>query len=120
MTRVTKAHIDEILAQADITDVPSFAENMSEEEQLAWLRETLPLALLGLSLRYIPIDENTPRDGSRILVASSLDGRAYFEEIAKWDKDTKLWMSWYGTRIVQPKYWMPLPLIRNTNPEITP
>lgn len=119
MTLVTKEHLDEILAQEDITDVPSFAEGMPQETQLAWHRETLQLAILGLSLQYAPIDENTPRDGTRILAASSLEGRPYIEEIAKWDKDAKCWVSGYGTRIVQPTLWMPLPRVGSAHTEIS-
>ncbi len=50
-----------------------------------------------------------PRDGSRVLAASSLGGRPLFVEIVKWSAEDRRWVSWYGTQVVQPTYFMLLP-----------
>lgn len=58
-----------------------------------------------------PIDE-APRDGACVLVASVLAPYPPFVEIGKWDvadEEAPKWVSWYGTRIVQPFAFMPLP-----------
>jgi hypothetical protein len=55
--------------------------------------------------------ESAPRDGTRVLAACRLPSRPFVVEIAKWncDNEDPAWISWYGTKIVQPEMWMTLP-----------
>lgn len=106
MTIVTKEQIEELLAQDDVTAVPSFGNTGDHEE---WSRAVLRLALEAISAQWKPI-ESAPKDGTSILVASRLSPWPPFVEIAKWDPQLALWVSWYGTQIVQPYQWTAKPL----------